>query len=369
VAAIGAARGTAGGTLNGSRAIGIARALFGAAAAAPSDAADSGLVQLPNGLVVHDPYASVADLSWWKGQLHTHTARSFDGDPTVPPSRRAEQYQAANYDFTVLTDHDHVSAVPRPATASATSATSPSGSARSFLTVPGVESTHPSAHLGVWLLGDEASDAAVDPPTVHSDRPAVERIEAWAGAGALVCCNHPNHFSAPLTPEQVESWAGAGVPFRFVEVFNTLATTSAETVGYNAEVWRRAVTAAGPDRPIWGVAADDSHRQDVGQGWIAVAATSLTPAALREALLAGRFYASSGLAFGTLGADPEAGGIKVAAPGATIIRFVGDDGRIAQQVAGDTSVYQPDGTRRWVRAEASDAAGRTAWSQPFWLDT
>jgi predicted metal-dependent phosphoesterase TrpH len=353
---------------SGVRTAPLQRALLGMAPAAPLAAAATGLVQLPHGPVVRDPYASAAGFPWWRGQLHTHTARSFDGDPTVPPQRRAEQYRAARYDFTVLTDHDRVSGVAGADDHAGGAATGAGPGRRPFLTLPGVESTDPGAHLGVWLLGDVTRADALDPALLRPDRPAVERMESWAAAGALVCCNHPNHPSARLTPDQVESWAGGGAPFRFMEVFNTLATTSAGAVAYNAEAWRRAVTAARPDHPVWGVATDDSHGQVVGRGWIAVAAVSLSPAALREALLAGRFYSSSGLAFGALGADPEAGGIKVAAPGATAIRFIGDDGRIVQQVAGETSVYRPRGDLRWVRVEASDAAGRTAWSQPFWLD-
>ncbi|MGH2353248.1 MAG: hypothetical protein ACRDJN_16700, partial [Chloroflexota bacterium] len=237
-----------------------------------------------------------------------------------------------------------------------------------FLALPGVESTHGTGHLGVWLVGQEAAGAVQQTPIVPAARPAAERIEAWAAAGALVCCNHPNHVSAPLTAEQVSSWAGGGVPFRFVEVFNRLATRKPEGVGYNAEVWRRAITAAGPDRPVWGVASDDSHGQSVGQGWIAVAAPSLTPGALREALLAGRFYASNGPAFSALGADVEARGLVAVAPGAVAIRFIGDDGGVRQEVAGDAAVYRPNGGARWIRIEATDAEGRTAWSQPFWID-
>lgn len=306
---------------------------------------------------MRDPYAGTAGLPWWRGQLHTHTARSYDGDPNVSPARRAAQYQEAGYDFVVLTDHDRVSTAE------------PDGAAgRPFLALPGVESTDWTAHLGVWLVGPQAGAAVQETPVVPAAAPPDERIAAWAEAGALVCCNHPNHAGAPLKAEQVASWAGGGLPFRFVEVFNTLATRSPDGVSYNAEVWRRAITAAGPDRTVWGVASDDSHGLDVGQGWIAVAAPDLSPAALREALLAGRFFASNGPVFSVLGADVAAKGLVAAAPGAATIRFIGDDGVVRHQVAGDAAVHRPDGGARWIRIEAADAAGRTAWSQPFWID-
>jgi hypothetical protein len=34
----------------------------------------------------------------------------------------------------------------------------------------------------------------------------------------------------------------------------------------------------------------------------------------------------------------------------------------------ETGAYGPNGNARWIRAEASDAAGRIAWSQSFWID-
>jgi hypothetical protein len=335
---------------------------------APADG-EHAVVSLPGAPALHDPYQAVGatgDLRWWKGQLHTHTARSFDGDPAVPPARRVTLYQGAEYDFVVLTDHDRVSTAPSVPPGSGGGASA--GSSRPFLTVPGVESTHPSGHLGVWFLGERAAPAVIDPPLVPSSRPPAERIEAWAASGALVCCNHPSHSSSPLSADQVASWAGGNVPFRFLEVFNTLANRAPRDLAHNLEVWHRAITAAGPEHPIWGVAADDSHGQPVGRSWIAVAAPSLKSDTLRAALLAGRFYASNGPAFSVLGVDHEFAGITASAPGVDVVRFIGDDGSVVDEVAGEHGTYRPHSGLRWVRVEATDAAGRTAWSQPFWLE-
>lgn len=240
---------------------------------------------------------------------------------------------------------------------------------RPFLALPGIESTDASAHLGIWLIGDEAAGNLMDPPAVPSSRSPVTRMEEWAAGGALVCCNHPSHSSAPLTAAQVEGWAGAGVPFRFLEVFNTKANPHNHGLDYNLEVWRRAIDAAGPELPVWGVASDDSHSRAVGPGWVTVAAPALTAQSVREALLAGRFYASSGLDFAFLGVSPEHGGILASAPGATTIRFLNANGSVMAQLSGDTGSYGPHDSDRWVRVEASDAAGHAAWSQPFWVNS
>jgi predicted metal-dependent phosphoesterase TrpH len=319
-------------------------------------------VALPHGPVVLDPYAGTTILSWWKGQLHTHTSRSFDGARRVSPARRTEIYTEHGYDFTVFTDHDRTTALlgqsgERPA------------DHKPFLAIPGVESSHRSAHLGVWLFRHPEKAALPAPVVVERAKDPVQRMEAWAAAGALVGCNHPSHASAPLTAEQVESWAGAGAPFRFLEVFNTRANRRPGDLQHNLEVWRRAITAAGPRRAIWGVASDDSHGEsDGGRAWITVAAPALHPSHLEQALLAGRFYASSGLTFSQIGVDLERAAVVATAPGATSVRFVGEDGTVRREVAGSTAAYRPVSTDRWVRAEASDGSGRSAWSQPFWID-
>jgi hypothetical protein len=305
--------------------------------------------------------------------MHSHTAQSFDGDPRVPPPRRAALYRTGGYDFAFFTDHDQVTALPGDVPAVPEASGDGGRVDRPFLALAGVESSAPSAHLGVWFLGANANPGAMDQGLLQGLlswlRHPADRIASWAATGALVCCNHPSHSSAPLAPEQVESWAGAGVPFRFLEIFNSRANRRPDHLAHNLEVWRRAITAAGPEHPVWAVAADDCHGEgDGGMSWVSVAAPALTVPALREALLAGRLYASNGPAFTFLGVDPELGGIAARALGAADIRFFGADGTLLLGVAGDAAVYVPRPADRWVRVEAVDAAGRTAWSQPFWVD-
>ena len=46
----------------------------------------------------------MADLNWYKGNLHTHTTKS-DGD--ADPEIVVEWYKKHGYDFLVLSDHNH----------------------------------------------------------------------------------------------------------------------------------------------------------------------------------------------------------------------------------------------------------------------
>lgn len=320
---------------------------------------------LRGGSVILNPYAGLQgdgarapDWRWWRGQLHTHTARSFDGDPAVPPDRRASLYRRESYDFVFLTDHDRVSAVPSAAASALPGVTA----------YPGVESSHVSAHLGVWLLNLPAGARLPEPSAIERSQDPAARAEAWTAAGGLVCWNHPSHTSAPLTVTQIATWAGAGVPMRFLEVFNTRANRTIRDTNHNVLAWHAAISAAGPDRPVWGVASDDSHSvSDTGGAWVAVASTDTSGTALRDALLAGRFYASNGPAFIELGVDEESGTIFAAAPTAESMQFIAANGAPVVTTTGGRAHYTPQPHDGWVRVEARDASGRTAWSQPFWL--
>jgi hypothetical protein len=48
-----------------------------------------------------NPYRDSSRLPWWKGQLHMHTARSYDGEPQMTPAQRATSYQSIGYRFAV----------------------------------------------------------------------------------------------------------------------------------------------------------------------------------------------------------------------------------------------------------------------------
>ena len=51
---------------------------------------------------------TAASLRWFKGNTHTHTNNS-DGDS--PPADVVEWYKKNGYDFVVITDHEHITAI------------------------------------------------------------------------------------------------------------------------------------------------------------------------------------------------------------------------------------------------------------------
>jgi hypothetical protein len=118
-------------------------------------------------------------------------------------------------------------------------------------------------------------------------------------------------------------------------------------------------------------AADDAHFRfsDAFGGWMMVKAADNQPEALVDAMKAGLFYSSQGPTIEefTL-ADGEA---RVACSAVANIALVGRGTRVAHQ-RGDalTSAVLP--TEKfagdWCRLVITDAAGRSAWSNPVWLD-
>lgn len=156
-------------------------------------------------------------------------------------------------------------------------------------------------------------------------------------------------------------------------------------------------------RPIWGVAADDSHnyhqvatnRANAGRAWVMVGAPELKPDAITGALCAGRFYASCGVTLQRVAYDATARTFDVdVAPEAGIsyrIDFIGTPrstvlpaetnscpagvGKLLESVAGPRATYRLKGDELYVRAVVrdltsppcvwgKDRVARQAWTQP-----
>jgi hypothetical protein len=125
---------------------------------------------------------------------------------------------------------------------------------------------------------------------------------------------------------------------------------------------------------VYGLASDDAHHYQTysplyanpGRGWIRVGASALSPAALFEALAAGRFYASTGVTLG----DFELRGPEVwlcvdAGPGERHrIEFIGPHGQVVQAEEGVEARYRLAADQAYVRARVTSASGQQAWLQP-----
>ncbi len=128
-----------------------------------------------------------------------------------------------------------------------------------------------------------------------------------------------------------------------------------------------------------GFATDDAHwvfsdyrPNDACGAWIMVRASHLSLADISEAIKKGLFYASNGPEIRDL--VIQGGEIRVATSPVRAINFVANLslGERHTAIKSDfltTATYRLRGSEKYVRVEAVDAKGRTAWTNPAFFET
>ncbi len=284
---------------------------------------------------IRDPYAVPG--TYHKAQLHCHTRRS---DGRFEPADLARRYRDAGYAFVCFTDHNRVTRCDDL-------------NDGAFLTLPGVEETIVlgmpplGPHLGRLLAGEVLRAGG-----------AAERIRRTLASGGVPCLHHPSWTGNLWTG----SWS-AGVigtlpgPF-LVEVWNPHSNSDEDT-----RRWSAAVRAHGPGIFIGASAGDDCHdASQFDRAWVMVKVPAIASGALRDALLAGAFYASTGV---DAEFAVEHDGIEVRSSGDETVVYDAS-GRVRQVLDGGAGRYDPVGDEGFVRLECR-AGPRRAWGQPFWI--
>jgi hypothetical protein len=297
-----------------------------------------------------DP-AFTAPGRFWKGNLHTHSTAS---DGVRAPEAVCATYREAGYDFLALTDH-FMAKYGFPIVDTRPFRTP------GFTTILGAE-----LHAPATLLGETWHILAVGLPADFAPLQPGETGPALAAraiaAGAFVAIPHPAWYA--LTAEDAATLPDAHA----VEVYNH--TSQLRTERGDGVYLADQLLAGG--RRIGLIAVDDAHFacMDAFGGWVMVKAEANEPAALLEALKAGRYYATQGplihhIAWG-------AAEVEVTCSPAASVMVLGRGSRAAQSVApGQTRVRLPLaalGTGGFARVVVADAAGHRAWSNPVRLE-
>jgi len=385
---------------------------------------------------------------WWKGSLHAHSLWS-EGDDF--PEMVLDWYRRNGYAFASLTDQDVVPATGRWINLGANPGAAASIDAyrmrfpravdertrsdttfvrlataaeyrftleepNEFLVIPGQEITQESAdgpvHIGAWNLTVTVAPIADVSPreVIRADVRAVQEQAAQSGRVAAAQLNHPNYGSA-ITAEDLVAAPG----LRLFEVYN--GRPDAGNAGDSARVstermWDIALAARSAQGlpPIWGTAVDDAADYHTtsdsaripGRGWIVARAPALTPDAIMRAVLAGEFYASTGVELESVTRTPERIALRIHArpdvtyttqfigtrssadvigverhdsAGRALTRAYGSDiGEVLAEEQGTEPSYSPLGDELYVRARivssSPKANGATpgevemAWVQP-----
>lgn len=277
---------------------------------------------------------------WYKGNLHTHTTSS---DGAISPDEAIKLYNGLGYDFVALTDHWHVN--------------------------------EPGEYNGTLILSGVEYDISVDgcyhvvgyglerDPGLAKGSGPQQMIDAVRSAGGVATLAHPAW--SLQRPDKMVQLKGvdcteiynsvSGFPFSARPYSGTLIDVAA-TMGFRAVL----------------TAADDTHyyKEDVGRGIVYVKAAELTREAILDAILNGDVVPTNGP---FIEWAVEDGYFVVRCPsGCRSVQFF------------TNNYYNPDTTTRgdcvrearfrikssdrFVRAEATDADGKTAYTQYYYND-
>ena len=313
----------------------ILQSAFSAGAGASDEAPGTNPFELPG--------------QWFKGALHVHTNRS---DGHLSPEEAMEAHRDHGYHFMALTDHNVITDI---------SALGDEG----FVNIPSVEVTCGRNALGqryhLVVLGVRSMVALPPQAAVQ------ETIQAWSEAGALIFLAH-TYWSGMVASEILDLDKLAGL-----EVYNTSADTDLGK-GLASIHWDDALARG---KRWWGIAVDDTHWMsqdgwfyDTFGGWVWVKAQTLSEASILGALRRGEFYASSGPEIHDFGIANGVARLKCSP--VRSINFVGHtqwglQHRAEPGQAITEAKYLLTGRERYLRAECTDAQGRTAWTNPIFL--
>ena len=301
----------------------------------------------------------MSEKTWYKGNLHTHTTKS-DGD--AESEVVVQWYREHDYDFLVLSDHNHLTLLE-------------CGASRDIserpIMIPGEEvsanTLGGAAPVHVGAIGLSRMVEPIDADDVVATIQA--NVDAILEAGGIASINHPN-FRWAFDHEEIKQVTGES----FLEVYNghpLVNVYGAPGKFSYEEIWDGALTAG---RVVFGVATDDAHRyydfsprqSNPGRGWVMVNAPELTSEAIVEALVAGEFYASTGVTLKELESSRESIHLEIKQVYDEICTttFTGRGGVTLAEEVGLEATYRIRGDEGYVRATVKSSGGTKAWTQP-----
>ncbi len=295
---------------------------------------------------------------FWRGNLHTHSNRS---DGILTPGEVCRRYKAEGYDFIALTDH-FIGRFDYPITDTS------AFRSEDFTTILGAE-LHSGAMengelwhiLAVGLPADFERPNAPEFWPVPDQETGAELAARAREAGAFVAIAHPE-------------WSG-------------LTTADARTIeaAHAVEIYNHGC-ATGCDRPhgfytldqllsegrkLDLVATDDAHfsEPDHFGGWVMVKAEENKPEALLHALKAGHHYSTTGPELRNITIEDGVVTVESSAVVSVILQGRGS-AATAEHGLSMTKTSIPLERLRgssWFRVSVIDAAGKRAWSNPYYM--
>jgi hypothetical protein len=295
---------------------------------------------------------------FFRGNLHTHSTRS---DGVLPPEEVCRRYRAEGYDFMALTDH-FVGVYKYPMVDTRDFRT------KDFTTLIGAELHSGTMQNGeVWHVLAVGLPFDFTPPDQPSFAPA-ERSESAAAlaarardAGAFVAIAHPQWSGLTLADARTIEAAHA------VEIYNHGCHAGCDR-GDGFAINDLLLTEG---RALSLVATDDAHfsEPDHFGGWVMVKAEENDPDAFLAALKAGHHYSSQGPEIRRVEITDKAVIVECSAATSVIVQGKGTAARAIHGHSMTRAEILLERFRKspWIRVTVVDAAGRRAWSNPYWF--
>ena len=295
---------------------------------------------------------------WLKGNLHSHSTCS---DGQLTPEQLKEAYKHHGYDFLAVTDHD-IYTDTRSMTDD------------SFTMIQGFElwgNNYPNdKDIHIHFLWDDSFNEFEGGQVIHLPQRTGEVCQEFCyrmrEKGAYVMLNHP-HWSMLSSPEVPDE-----NPYHAVEIIN-YASEWLENTGDGSVFWSEMLYRG---LKLWGGGSDDNHNDypldslycDSFGGFTVVKARDRSPNAIIEALKSGSFYTSTGPAIYDFYIEDDE--IHVVTSPCERIYVCGEHRSHQRRLGRHVTefVTKLKGREHMVRCEAMDAAGRSAYSNPIFLD-
>jgi len=287
--------------------------------------------------LVH-PYEDLTEGQWLKVNLHAHTTMS-DGKCTR--QQVVDDYADRGYDALMVADHDVTTLVEDYMKLDS----------RGLLLIPGNEISANGQHL-LHVNGTIPIRPIPQRQTV---------IDNASKEDDFVIVNHPNfgdNFDhCPM--RLLRQWTG----YVGIEIYNGIVNLATGNP-YATDKWDMLLSEG---RRIWGLANDDSHSPEtIGTGWNEVFARQRTAEDVLEAILAGRFYATTGIAITDIAVEDMTVTIRTDAADHIVA-----SGMLGRQIASvndaQITVDVPE-TGIYVRFTCYGPHNTRAWTQPFFVE-
>ena len=285
---------------------------------------------------IDHPYRNLARSQWLRGNLHTHTTNT---DGQNKPQSVIDKYARLGHDFLAISDHDIYTAGKQYRT----------WNNKGMIMMPGNEISASGPHIL-----HVAPDRFVEPLMPRQE--VINRIDEGAGLAVIAHPNWMGEFDGTKIT-QMQEWVG----YHGLEIYNGLINRL-QGSPYCTNKWDLMLSQG---RRLWGFANDDSHNDDdIGNGWNVVCARERSVSAIREALKAGRFYASSGVEISRIAVR----GSRLTIETENARRIVGVSAFGRRVAIVDDSAIVLDMQEQWqyVRFECWGDGEQFAWTQPFW---